>query len=192
MRVRRANSVKPLIAAGLTAATVIAVGFSGCSGAPAGTGRASTITTTSPAGSSPATTASPDSTAVVVDAAGMSDAEMQSLAAEFNLSETTFVLPPDNPQHSARVRIFNRVAEMGFAGHPNVGTAFVLAREDEESPRAYHFEEPAGLVEVTVLRVSLRKMYGLISGFRHRNCAFGLDTIRRRAFPTRFPRSLRP
>lgn len=70
MRVRRANSVKPLIAAGLTAATVIAVGFSGCSGAPAGTGRASTITTTSPAGSSPATTASPDSTAVVVDAAG--------------------------------------------------------------------------------------------------------------------------
>ena len=43
--------------------------------------------------------------AVFPDARGLSDAEMQSLAAEFNLSETTFVLPPDNPQHSARVRI---------------------------------------------------------------------------------------
>ncbi|HWT09351.1 MAG TPA: PhzF family phenazine biosynthesis protein, partial [Roseomonas sp.] len=46
--------------------------------------------------------------AVFPDARGLSDAEMQSLAAEFNLSETTFVLPPDNPQNSARVRIFNR------------------------------------------------------------------------------------
>jgi trans-2,3-dihydro-3-hydroxyanthranilate isomerase len=90
--------------------------------------------------------------AVFPDARGLTDAEMQALAAEFNLSETTFVLPPENPQNSARVRIFNRVREMGFAGHPNVGTAYVLGQEDEGVPRAYRFEEPAGLVEVTLMR----------------------------------------
>lgn len=90
--------------------------------------------------------------AVFPDARGLSDAEMQALAAEFNLSETTFVLPPSDPHNSARVRIFNRVAEMPFAGHPNVGTAYVLGRDDEENPRAYRFEEPAGLVEVVLER----------------------------------------
>ena len=53
---------------------------------------------------------------------------MQSIAAEFNLAETTFVLPPKDPAHTAHVRIFTPKAEMPFAGHPNVGTAFVLAR----------------------------------------------------------------
>ena len=48
--------------------------------------------------------------AVFPDARGMSDADMQSLAAEFNLSETTFVLPPADPANTARVRIFNRTA----------------------------------------------------------------------------------
>ena len=66
--------------------------------------------------------------AVFPDARGMSDADMQSLAAEFNLSETTFVLPPADPANTARVRIFNRRAEMPFAGHPNVGTGWVLAQ----------------------------------------------------------------
>ncbi len=98
--------------------------------------------------------------AVFPDARGLSDAEMQALAAEFNLSETTFVLPPEHPQNSARVRIFNRVAEMAFAGHPNVGTAFVLAREDEQSPRSYRFEEPAGLVEVALLRDDSGRVLG--------------------------------
>lgn len=67
--------------------------------------------------------------AVFPDARGMSDADMQSLAAEFNLSETTFVLPPADPANTARVRIFNRKSEMPFAGHPNVGTGWVLARQ---------------------------------------------------------------
>jgi trans-2,3-dihydro-3-hydroxyanthranilate isomerase len=89
--------------------------------------------------------------AVFPDARGLTDAEMQSLAAEFNLSETTFVLPPEHPRNSARVRIFNRVAEMAFAGHPNVGTAYVLAREaGTAAPNQYRFEEPAGLVEVSI------------------------------------------
>lgn len=84
--------------------------------------------------------------AVFPDARGMSDAEMQALAAEFNLSETTFVLPPADPRNTARVRIFNRKNEMPFAGHPNVGTAWVL-RDRGQSLR---FEEIAGLVEVEI------------------------------------------
>ena len=66
--------------------------------------------------------------AVFTDARGLGDGEMQALAAEFNLAETTFVLPPEDPANTARIRIFNRTAEMPFAGHPSVGTAYVLAR----------------------------------------------------------------
>lgn len=90
--------------------------------------------------------------AVFPDARGMSDAEMQALAAEFNLSETTFVLPPENPARTARVRIFNRTAEMPFAGHPNVGTAYVLARQGRDKDGVLLFEELAGLVEIKVER----------------------------------------
>src|SRR5215467_13272817 len=52
---------------------------------------------------------------------------MQPIAREFNYSETTFVLPPDNPNHTAKVRIFTPGGELQFAGHPTVGTAHVLA-----------------------------------------------------------------
>lgn len=88
--------------------------------------------------------------AVFTDARGLSASEMQSLAAEMNYSETTFVLPPDDPANTARVRIFTRVHEMPFAGHPNVGTAFVLARHGRDSGGVLRFEEIAGLVEVKV------------------------------------------
>ena len=88
--------------------------------------------------------------AVFPDAAGMSDAQMQSLAAEFNLSETTFVLPPANPAHTARVRIFHRTAEMPFAGHPNVGTGWAMAGRAVDG--LLRFEEIAGLVEVRLAR----------------------------------------
>jgi trans-2,3-dihydro-3-hydroxyanthranilate isomerase len=90
--------------------------------------------------------------AVFPDARGLSGDEMQSIAAEFNLSETTFVLPPDDPAHTARVRIFNRTAEMPFAGHPNVGTAFVLAASGHANGERIVFEELAGLVDVAVHR----------------------------------------
>jgi trans-2,3-dihydro-3-hydroxyanthranilate isomerase len=89
---------------------------------------------------------------VFPDARGLSDAEMQALAAEFNLSETTFVLPPANPAHTARVRIFNRTHEMPFAGHPNVGTGFVLAQQGRERDGVLLFEEIAGLVEIRIER----------------------------------------
>lgn len=65
--------------------------------------------------------------AVLTDARGLDTARMQAIAAEFGYSETTFVLPPDDPRHAARVRIFTPRAEIGFAGHPTVGTALVLA-----------------------------------------------------------------
>lgn len=97
--------------------------------------------------------------AVFPDAAGIPEEALQPLAAELNLSETTFVLPPENPAHSARVRIFNRRHEMAFAGHPMVGTAFVLANLDAGPPDAYTFEVPAGLVVV-----ALRKTAGRVHG----------------------------
>src|SRR5208337_5685009 len=90
--------------------------------------------------------------AVFPDARGLSDAQMQALASEFNLSETTFVLPPDNPQHHARVRIFTPKLELPFAGHPNVGTGFVLARREANPPEHLVFEELAGLVRVHIQR----------------------------------------
>jgi len=94
--------------------------------------------------------------AVVPNASGLTTAQMQAIAAEFNLAETTFVLPPKDASHTAEVRIFTPRAELPFAGHPNVGTAFVLAREGKSHGRAVDdplvFEEKAGLVRVDVLR----------------------------------------
>ena len=90
--------------------------------------------------------------AVFPDASSLSDGEMQSLAAEFNLSETTFVVPAENPANTARVRIFNRTSEMPFAGHPNVGTGWVLAGLGRDRDGLLRFEEIAGLVEVSVER----------------------------------------
>jgi trans-2,3-dihydro-3-hydroxyanthranilate isomerase len=100
--------------------------------------------------------------AVFTDARGMTDAQMQSLAAEMNLSETTFVLPPADPGNTARVRIFNRTAEMPFAGHPNVGTGFVLAGQGRDNAGALRFEEIAGLVEVRVARDAAGGLTGAV------------------------------
>nr|MBA3446812.1 PhzF family phenazine biosynthesis protein [Pseudaminobacter sp.] len=61
--------------------------------------------------------------AVVLDGEGLDEAAMQRIAREFNLSETTFVSPPQKDAHKARVRIFTPAYEMPFAGHPTVGTA---------------------------------------------------------------------
>ncbi|BCH24280.1 PhzF family phenazine biosynthesis protein [Mesorhizobium sp. L-8-3] len=71
--------------------------------------------------------------AVVFEAEGLDDAAMQRIAGEFNLSETSFVLPPVNPRHRANVRIFTPHYEMPFAGHPTVGTAIALAEAAAEA-----------------------------------------------------------
>jgi trans-2,3-dihydro-3-hydroxyanthranilate isomerase len=74
--------------------------------------------------------------AVFLDGTGLSDDEMQSIAREMNLSETTFILPRDaatERERGTRVRIFTVQEELPFAGHPTLGTAFVL-RKDQEKP----------------------------------------------------------
>jgi trans-2,3-dihydro-3-hydroxyanthranilate isomerase len=79
---------------------------------------------------------------------------MQSIAAEFNLAETTFVLPPKGPHHAAEVRIFSPRAELPFAGHPNIGTAFVLATLGNPYGSIISdslFEEKAGLVKLDLI-----------------------------------------
>lgn len=65
--------------------------------------------------------------AVVFDGEGLSDARMQAIAGEFNLSETVFMRPPENPAHTASLRIFTPGKELPFAGHPTVGCAIALA-----------------------------------------------------------------
>ena len=94
---------------------------------------------------------------VVLNAEGLSAAQMQTIAAEFNLAETTFVLPPKDAANTAEVRIFTPRNEMPFAGHPNVGTAFALARTGSSYGRAIGsdgvvFEEKAGLVPISFLK----------------------------------------
>src|SRR5260221_11041889 len=95
--------------------------------------------------------------AVVPDARGLTSAQMEAIAGEFNLSETTFVLPPQDAANTAQVRIFTPRAELPFAGHPNVGTAFVLAGGTTSAARPVTgdtmiFEEKAGLVHIQLLR----------------------------------------
>jgi trans-2,3-dihydro-3-hydroxyanthranilate isomerase len=94
--------------------------------------------------------------AVVSNARGLTTGQMQSIAAEFNLAETTFVMPPKDFSHTAEVRIFTPRAELPFAGHPNIGTAYVLARLGNSYGRAVGdplvFEEKAGLVRLQLIR----------------------------------------
>jgi trans-2,3-dihydro-3-hydroxyanthranilate isomerase len=90
--------------------------------------------------------------AVIPDARGLTTEQMQAIAREFNYSETTFVLPPENANNTRRVRIFTTMSEIPFAGHPNVGTAVALARlgvlGDVVAEQRLLFEEPAGVVSV--------------------------------------------
>ena len=94
--------------------------------------------------------------AVILNAVDLSTEQMQAIASEFHYSETTFVLAPSDSGHSAQVRIFTATKEVPFAGHPNIGTAIVLARAAGAAgvpvPERLLFEEAAGLVPVRLLR----------------------------------------
>jgi trans-2,3-dihydro-3-hydroxyanthranilate isomerase len=68
--------------------------------------------------------------AVVTDTDDLDSVAMQSIAREFNLAETVFVLPPEHTSHRARLRIFTPMIEMPFAGHPTIGTAVLLGHLD--------------------------------------------------------------
>ena len=90
--------------------------------------------------------------AVVFDATGLSAAQMQSIATEFNYSETTFVLPPRDSAHTAQVRIFTPRQELLFAGHPSVGAAWAAldaGRVSAGSTRLVQ-ECAAGLLPVAI------------------------------------------
>ena len=91
--------------------------------------------------------------AVLPEASGLSDKQMQQIAREFNFSETTFVVPPE-AGHTRKVRIFTPFDEIPFAGHPNIGTAFVLASTGElrrlDASTSVTFEEGAGLVPIDI------------------------------------------
>jgi trans-2,3-dihydro-3-hydroxyanthranilate isomerase len=91
--------------------------------------------------------------AVLPEASGLSERQMQQIAREFNFSETTFVLPPETG-HTRKVRIFTPAVELPFAGHPNIGTAFALTAAGQfdpfETSTTVTFEEKAGLVPLTV------------------------------------------
>ena len=94
--------------------------------------------------------------AVVFGAEGLPTERLQAIAREFNYSETTFVLPPEDPANTARVRIFSTKREMPFAGHPNVGTAAVVGWRGELFGKplgeTVRFEEIAGVVPVALAR----------------------------------------
>ena len=92
--------------------------------------------------------------AVLPDAAGLTDEQMLAITREFNLSETVFVFPPDDPKNTRRLRIYTPSGELPFAGHPTVGTAYVLAQTGEitltgEETRII-FEEGVGPVPVLI------------------------------------------
>lgn len=93
--------------------------------------------------------------AVFPQADGLTDRQMQQIAREFNLAETTFVFPAEAGQ-TRKVRIFTPACEVPFAGHPNIGTAAMLAAHGElgeiGTSRTVVFEEQAGLVPITITR----------------------------------------
>ncbi len=88
--------------------------------------------------------------AVVLDADRLSTEQMQSLAREFNLSETTFVLPPTTDEATYRARIFTATTELPFAGHPSVGTAWLLVHRGRHEAGTLVQECGAGLVQLFV------------------------------------------
>ncbi len=88
--------------------------------------------------------------AVVLEPAGLDTAAMQTIAREFNLSETVFVFPPADPAHRAAIRIFTPARELPFAGHPTVGTAVLLGCMDGGGKREFVLGEEVGPVRCQV------------------------------------------
>jgi trans-2,3-dihydro-3-hydroxyanthranilate isomerase len=88
--------------------------------------------------------------AIVFDADALDG--MQAIAREFNLSETAFILKPQDAAHTAHVRLFTPGSEVPFAGHPNIGAAFALAGDRPLKGDELVFEEKAGLVRLRLDR----------------------------------------
>jgi trans-2,3-dihydro-3-hydroxyanthranilate isomerase len=115
--------------------------------------------------------------AVVLQADGLSTVQMQAIARETNLSETTFVLTPEKRDHAAKVRIFTPYAELPFAGHPTIGTSWVLLDEGlvSRDAAAFTLEEGVGPIPVRVERSGAT----VVLWMRHPTVKFG-ETIEAR------------
>jgi len=115
--------------------------------------------------------------AVVLDAEDIPGDVMQRIAKEMNISETTFVLPPADPAHAARVRIFTPASELPFAGHPTVGTAWVLSTQGLVPGGSLEFvlEEGVGPVRVR----GVKSPDGLTFWMTHPELTFGAVERRR-------------
>jgi len=105
--------------------------------------------------------------AVVLGADALSTEQMQTITREFNLSETTFVMTPENPANTAKVRIFYPKGEMPFAGHPTIGTAILLAGLRNKPGCAFEttirLELKAGLTPVKVTRIAAHATAKLVA-----------------------------
>jgi trans-2,3-dihydro-3-hydroxyanthranilate isomerase len=101
--------------------------------------------------------------AVVLDAEGLSDRQMQEIAREFNLSETIFVQRPEDRAHTAKVRIFMPGGELPFAGHPTIGCAVLLASLKHKAECSFEIRYPAGG----------KSGIGAGEGLAYRRCAEG-------------------
>ncbi|MEA2573317.1 MAG: trans-2,3-dihydro-3-hydroxyanthranilate isomerase [Chloroflexia bacterium] len=119
--------------------------------------------------------------AVFLDGEGLSDAEMQGIAREMNLSETTFVLPADSVEHAARVRIFTPAHELPFAGHPTIGTAFVLATKGLLQGKATEIILEEGIGPVPVRFEGSVEAPGFI-WMQHGEASFGNPYVNRAEF----------
>lgn len=115
--------------------------------------------------------------AVVLDAEDVPGDVMQRIAKEMNISETTFVMPPADPAHAARIRIFTPASELPFAGHPTVGTAWVLATEGLVPGGSLEFVLEEGIGPVKVRGV--KGPSGLTFWMTHPELTFGAVERRR-------------
>jgi trans-2,3-dihydro-3-hydroxyanthranilate isomerase len=108
--------------------------------------------------------------AVLPNAAGLGDDQMLAIAREFNFSETVFVLPAETPTGTRRLRIFTPGGELPFAGHPTVGTAFVLAQTGEITLAGNEtrivFEEGVGPVPVLIQAVDGKPVFSQLTAAR--------------------------
>lgn len=118
--------------------------------------------------------------AVVVDAAGISDEQMQRFAAWTNLAETTFLLPPSDPSADYRVRIFTPVREMLFAGHPTLGScaAWLHCGGVPRTPGLVRQECGVGIVEVDISRPPMLAFAAPTTTIRQMDPAHRDDIIR--------------
>lgn len=126
--------------------------------------------------------------AVIPDARDLAEDNLQRIAREFNFSETTFVFPPENADHDARVRIFTPAQEIPFAGHPTIGTTLALADLGRVGP-ALVLELGVGPIPVTqsdgqarfATRVPLQTWPGPSAGVVAASTELAVQDIRRDA-----------